>query len=140
MVRWQADEEGFLEQVDPFCARDFAAVCGGVLVADGSVELACEQAGFEVRRDPLAELELNVAVCISQPGDRGGHEAREGGWEHSEPEVFAVPLGQTGDLRIGEVQAPRDVICVFEQYLTGTREPQSAASAVEQTDTDLGLE
>jgi hypothetical protein len=51
-----------------------------------------------------------------------------------------VLLGEVGDLRVGQLQAPRDVIGVFEQDLTGAREPQPAAPAVEQTDADLGLE
>ena len=49
-------------------------------------------------------------------------------------------LGQVSDLRVGQLQAPRDLIGVFEQDLTSSREPQPATPAVEQTKTNLGLE
>jgi hypothetical protein len=55
MLWWEAHEEGFLEQVDPLRAVELAAFCGGVLVADGNVELAAEKAWFEGARRDLAE-------------------------------------------------------------------------------------
>jgi hypothetical protein len=38
------------------------------------------------------------------------------------------------------LQAPRDLVGVFEQHFAGARQPQSPAPAVEQADTNLGLE
>jgi hypothetical protein len=78
-------------------------------------------------------------VSKSKPGDRGRHEARKGGRKRTEAHLVAVLLGQVGDLRVGQLQAPRHVICVFEQYLAGVRQAQSAASPVEQAYADLGL-
>jgi hypothetical protein len=140
MLWGQADQEGFLEQVDPLRALEVAALCGGVLVADGDVELAAEKAWFEGVRCDLAEPDSKVAMSQAEPGDRGRHEAREGGRKHAETHFVAALLGQIGDLGVGQLQAPRDVVCVFEQDFTGVRQAQSAASAVEQADADLGLQ
>src|SRR2546421_11871150 len=122
MLWWQAHQEGFLEQVDPLRVLELAAFGGGVLVADGNVELAAEKAWFEGARRDLAEEDSKVAMSKPKPGYRGGHEARKGGRKRTETHLVAALLGQVGDLRVGQLQAPRDVICVFEQYLAGLRQ------------------
>lgn len=43
-------------------------------------------------------------------------------------------------MRVGELQPPGDVIGVFEQYLAGVRDAQSAPSPLEQAYADLGLQ
>ncbi len=53
---------------------------------------------------------------------------------------MAVLLGQVGNLRVGELQAPGDVIGVFEQDLPGAGQLQPAAPTVKRPNTDLGLE
>src|SRR5207247_1204452 len=62
MAWWQSHGEGLLEQIDSLSARELAALCGGVLVAEGDIEPAAEQAGFERARGDLAEQGSNVAV------------------------------------------------------------------------------
>src|SRR5260370_28651872 len=131
MLWWQTYLEGFLEQVDPLRALELAAFCGGVLVADGNVELSAEKAWFEGACGDLAEEDSKVAMSKPQPGDRGRHEARKGGRKRTETHLIAALPGQVGDLRVGQLQAPRDVVCVVEQYLAGVRQAQSTASPVE---------
>src|SRR5437660_2253466 len=126
MLWRQTHQEGVLEQVDPLRALERAAFCGGVLVADGNVELAAEKAGFQGARRDVAEQDSKVAMSKSKPGDRGRHEARKCGRERTETHLVAALLGQVGDLRVGQLQTPRDVIRVFEQYLAGVRQAQSA--------------
>src|SRR6266566_3157894 len=132
MLWWQTHQEGVLEQVDPLRALELVAFCGGVLVADRNVELAAEKAWFQGARRDVAEQDAKVAMSKPKPGDRGRHEARECGRERAETHLVAALLGQIGDLRVGELQPPGDVIRVFEQYLAGVRRAQSAASPVEQ--------
>src|SRR6266566_6878592 len=132
MLWWQTDQEGVLEQVDPLRALELAAFCSGVLVADCNVELAVEKAWFEGARRDVAEQDSKVVMSKSKPGDSGGHEACKCGRERTETHLVAALLGQVGDLRVGELQPPGDVIRVFEQYLAGVRRAQSAASPVEQ--------
>ena len=67
-----------------------------------------------------------------KPGDRGRNESGQRRREGAEPHLLAALLTQAGDLRIGQLQAPRDVVRVFEQHRAGTRQAQSTASAVEQ--------
>src|SRR3954454_3084014 len=107
MLLRQADQEGVLHQVDPVGAWELAAFGGGVLVADGDVELAAEEAWFEGARRDLAEQDAQVAVRESKAADRGRHEARQGRRERAETQVLAPLLGQCRDLRVGELQAPR---------------------------------
>jgi hypothetical protein len=54
--------------------------------------------------------------------------------------LLAALLTQAGDLRVSHLQAPRDVVRVFEQHRAGMRQAQSTASAVEQAEADLGLQ
>ena len=79
-------------------------------------------------------------VCEPQSGDRGWHEARQGGREGAEPYGFAALARERRELRVGEFEAPRDVVGVFEQHRAGVRQPQPAAPALEQADADLGLQ
>src|SRR5438093_1272290 len=139
MLWRQTHLEGFLDQVDPLRAMELAAFCGGVLVAEGNVELAAEKAWFEGACRDLAEEDSKVAISRPKPGYRGRHEARKGGRKRTETHLVAALLGQVGDLRVGQLQTPRDVICVFEQHLAGVRQAQSAASPLEQAYADLGL-
>ena len=140
MFGWQADEEGVLHQVDPLRASELVAFGGGVLVADGDVELARQEAWFEGARRDLAEQDTQVAVRESQPGDRGRDEARQGRRERPEAQVLATLTGQGRDLRVGQLEAPRDVIGVFEQDLARACKAQAAAAALEQAKPDLGLQ
>src|SRR2546429_3132055 len=121
MPWWQTHQEGVLEQVDPLRARELAAFCGGVLVADSNVELAAEKAWFEGARGDLAEQDSKVAMSTPKPGYRGRHEARKCGRERTETHLVTARLGQVGDLRVGQLQPPGDVIRVFEQYLASVR-------------------
>src|SRR5258708_5880530 len=114
MLWWQAHEEGFLEQVDPLGVLELPAFCAGVLVAERNVELATAKAWLEGARRDLAEEDSKVATRKPKPGYRGGHEAREGGRKRTEAHLVAALLGQVGDLCVGQLQAPCDVICVFE--------------------------
>ena len=57
-----------------------------------------------------------------QPCDRGRHEGRQGGREGTNPDVFAMLAGEGLKLRVGEVEAPRDLVCVFEQHRAGVCE------------------
>src|SRR5438105_15817418 len=102
MLWWQTDQEGVLEQVDPLRALELVAFCGGVLVAEGNVELAVEKACFEGARRDVAEQDSKVLMGESKPDDRGGHEACECGRERTEPQLGAALLGQGGDLLVGE--------------------------------------
>ena len=79
-------------------------------------------------------------MCEPQPRDRGRHEAREGSREGTDPDGFAALAGEGRELRVGELEAPRDVVRVFEQHRAGVRQAQPAAPALEQADADLGLE
>src|SRR2546427_554047 len=124
MLWWQTDQEGVLEQVDPLRTLELAAFRGGVLVADGNVELAAEEAWFQGARRDVAEQDSKVAMSKSKPRDRGRHEASKCGRERTETHLVAALLGQIGDLRVGELQSPGDVIRVFEQHLAHVRQAQ----------------
>ena len=142
VLRGHADQEGVLEQVDPLRALELAALGGRVLVAEGDVELAAEKARFERARRHLAEDDAKPAVRGPKAPDRGRHEARERGREGADAHLVAVLAGQAGDLRVGQLQAPADVIGVLEQDRARVRQaqPGAAAVAVEQADADLGLQ
>src|SRR3954452_22384567 len=105
----QTDQEGVLHEVDPFGAAELAAFRGGVLVADGDVELAAEEARFKRARRELAEPDPEVVMGEPQPCDRRWHEARKGSRERTDPDRFAPPGGEGRELRVGELEAPRDV-------------------------------
>src|SRR3954453_5294417 len=115
MLGRQTDQERVLHQVDAFGTWELAALRGGVLVADGDVELAAEEARVEGGRCDLPEPDLEVVMGEPQPGDRGRHEGRQGGREGTNPDVFAMLAGEGLKLRVGEVEAPGDLVCVFEQ-------------------------
>ena len=68
------------------------------------------------------------------------YEARERGGECAEAQLIAAPSGHIGDLCLGALQAPGDLICVFEQHPASVREAQSPGSSVEQAQTDLGFQ
>src|SRR3954453_4027625 len=119
MLLRQADQEGDLPQADSVGAWELAAFGAGVLVADGDVELAAEEAWFEGAWRDLAEQDSEVPMRESQPGDGGWYEAGQGGRERAETQGLAVLTGQCGDLGVGQLQAPRDVVCMFEQDLAG---------------------
>src|SRR2546429_8945166 len=96
MLWWQTHQEGVLEQVDPLRARELAAFCGGVLVADCNVELAVEKAWFEGARRDVAEQDSKVVMSKSKPGDSGGNGDCEGGRERPTPDLVAGGPGPGG--------------------------------------------
>src|SRR5438067_906833 len=108
MARWQSHEERLLEQIDSLCPRELAAFCRGVLVAEDDVELAAENMGFEGARGHLAEQDSEVWVGTSEPGDRGRREPGKSSRERAEPDVVSKLPGQSCDLRVGQLEAPRD--------------------------------
>src|SRR3954452_11372224 len=103
----ETDQEGVLHEVDPFGASELSAFRGGVLVADGDVELAAQEPRFKRARRDLVEPDPEVVVGEPQPCDRGWHEARKGGREGADPDGFAPPAGEGRELRVGELEAPR---------------------------------
>src|SRR4051794_40170530 len=105
MFGWQTDQEAVLHQVDPFGVPELAPLRGGVLVADGDIELPAEKARFEGARRDLAEPEAEVGVCEPQPCDRGGHKRRKGGREGTDTDGFAALAGEGRELRVGELEA-----------------------------------
>src|SRR4051794_4005433 len=110
MLGRQTDQERVLHQVDAFGAWELAALRGGVLVADGDVELAAEEARVEGARCDLAEPDPEVRMGEPQPCDHGRHEGRQGGREGTDPDLFAALASEGRELRVGELEAPRDLV------------------------------
>src|SRR2546429_8100875 len=106
MLWWQTHQEGVLEQVDPLRARELAAFCSGVLVADCNVELAVEKAWFEGARRDVAEQDSKVVMSKSKPGDSGGPAACERGRGRTEADFVPAPPCQVGGFGVRAVAPP----------------------------------
>src|SRR3954454_16373699 len=87
----------------------------------------------------LSRTRMSPWSALSRTIAAGTRPAIEVG-EAADADLLAALAGQGGDLGVGELEAPGDVVGVLDQDLAGGGETQSTPAALEEPDADLGLE
>ena len=140
-VLWRkGDEELFAKEVVAFESVVLVGCPGGVLEADGEVQLAGPYAGGEFVGGAFDDAHPRAGVVFAQTLQRGRDEPGERAWDGADAEAGVVVVQDLGELSLGEGEALGDDIGVREQRLAGAREAQPARPPLEQLAAELALE
>ena len=113
---------------------------GGVLKADGEVELAGAHAGGQIGRGALGNGDERVRILLADALERGRDEAGERAGDRTDAQPGVALAQDLRELGLGEGEALGDCVCVDEQRLPRGGETRTARPALEQLAAELAFE